>query len=351
MRDVEYQCGLREAASRGVDYGVALLEGEVGQGPQAPIALLAQARLAARQSIPLEVVIKRYLSAKTLLDQYVLREAADLGGPSPTLLQIALSTHQTAFDRLLSAVIDEYKQEEHGCQRSSVNRQLEQVRSLLTGDLIEPSALDYDLDRDHLGVVVGSPNGRQIIRLLAAETDTRSLTVRATQAEAWGWLGSREPLDAEAVGRLAARASSPSAPIGLGEPAHGRGGWRLSHRQARAALLVARAAPSAFARYAEVSMVVAAAESPLMATSLQKHYLAPLREGRNEGAVLRATLRAYFAANRNSKSAASALEVSRQTVANRLGQVEARLGQPLSMCADAVDAALRMEELGFLTPR
>jgi hypothetical protein len=72
--------------------------------------------------------------------------------------------------------------------------------------------------------------------------------------------------------------------------------------------------------------------------------------GRNSGAVLRATLRAYFAADRNNKSAASALGVSRQAVANRLSKVETRIGQPLSMCADAVDAALRMEELGFFDP-
>jgi hypothetical protein len=347
-RDVEYQRGLRAAASCGVDYGIALLEADVGQGPLAPVTLLAQARLAARQGVPLEMVIKRYSGAKTLLDHYVLREAADMGVRSPTLLQNALATHQTAFDQLLSAVIDEYTEEQRSCQRSSGGRHLEPVRQLLAGEPIDPSFLDYDLSRYHLGVVVGSPEAPQIIRLLAAETDSRSLIVRTSGREVWGWLGSKNSLDAEAVGRLAARASSPSVPIALGEPAQGPGGWRLTHRQAQAAFSVAQVAPEAFARYAGVAMIVAAAESPLMTTSLQELYLAPLRGGRKDGSLLRETLRAYFAADRNSKSAASALGVAPQTVANRLGQAEARIGQPLSMCADAVDAALCMEELGFL---
>jgi hypothetical protein len=347
-RDLEYHRGLREAASCGVDYGIALLEEGAGQGPQVPIALIGQARLAARQGIPLETVIRRYMAGKTLLDNFMVGEAATMGVRDPTLLQDALAAHGTAFDRLLSTVTEEYRQEEQGRQRSSGDRQLERVRRLLAGELIDPSCLDYDLNRYHLGVVVGSPSAREIIRLLAAETDSRSLFVKATHGEAWAWLGSKEPLDAEAVSRLAARASSPAVPIALGEPAHGRNGWRRTHRQARASISVAQLAPSGFARYADVAMVLTAAESPLMATSLQEMYLAPLREAREDGEVLRDTLRAYFSANRNSNSAASALKVTRQTVANRLGQVEARIGQPLSTCADAVNAALRMEELGLL---
>jgi hypothetical protein len=35
-------------------------------------------------------------------------------------------------------------------------------------------------------------------------------------------------------------------------------------------------------------------------------------------------------------------------VKNRLGQVEARVGQPLGVCANAVDVALRLEEVGIL---
>lgn len=349
-RDAEYQRGLREAASCGVDYGVALLEDGLERGPQVPIALVVQSRLAARQGIPLEMVIRRYLAGKALFAHFLLEEAAAVSVRNPALLRAALAAHETAFDRLLATVADEYGREGQCGHLSPEARLVEQVRRLLAGELVDQSCLDYDFDSHHLGIVVGSSEARQSIRLLAVKTDSRPLFVTATQAETWAWLGSKQPLNPDAVGPLATRICSPSVPIGLGEPAQGLSGWRLTHRQAQAALSVARNSSGAFARYADVAMVVGAAEDPLLTASLQQLYLSPLQEGRDCGEVLRATLRAYFAADRNSKSAASVLGVSRQTVANRLSRVEAQIGQPLSTCADAVDAALRMEELGLLAP-
>ncbi|HST68289.1 MAG TPA: helix-turn-helix domain-containing protein [Solirubrobacterales bacterium] len=347
-RDAEYQRGLREAVSSGVDYAIVLIDEGLERGPQVPVALTVQPRLAARQGIPLEVVIKRYLAAKTLLTHFMLEEAAAIGVGDPALLQEALATLEAAFDRLLSAVTEEHKREAQGRQGSSESLLADRVRRLLAGELVDSSCLDYGLDSHHMGIVVGSAEARQIIRLLATETDSRPLIIRTSEVETWAWLGSKEPLDPAAVGRLAGRICSVSTPVSIGEPAQGLSGWRLTHRQARAAFSIAQVSPTAFARYAEVVIVIGAVENPSMAASLQKMYLSPLQGGRKSDIALRDTLRAYFAANRNSKSAASALRVSRQTVANRLDQAETRIGQPLSMCADALNAALRMEELGLL---
>jgi PucR C-terminal helix-turn-helix domain/GGDEF-like domain len=349
-RDAEYQRGLREAVSCGVDYGIAVLEEGVERGPQVPVTLIAQARLAARQGVPLEVVIRRYLAGKALLGDFTLEEAAAIDLRDSALLRKVLAAHEAAFDGLLPTITEEYRREEQRCQGSPEPRLVQQVRRLLAGELVDPSCLDYNLTSHHLGLVVGSTDARQIIRLLAAETDSRPLIISVTEVETWAWLGSKKALGPATVARLAARACSTSRPIAIGEPAQGPSGWRLTHRQARAAFAVAQVAPAAFARYAEVAMVVGAAENPLLSASLQELYLAPLQGGRNNGAVLRATLRAYFTADRNSKSAAAALKVVPQTVANRLGQVEMLIGQPLNRCADAVDAALRMEELGLLDP-
>lgn len=346
-RDVEYQRGLREAAYRGVDYGIALLEGEAGQRPQVPIALIAQARLAARQGISLEMVMKRFLGAKTLLDHFMLEEAAAMGALDPALLQSALAAHGNAFDRLFATIIEEYQREERSCRRSPGDRQLVQVRRLLAGELIDLSSLDYDLNRYHLGLVVGSPEARELIRLLAAETDSRPLIVRADEAETWAWLGSKEPLDPATVGRLATRSCTDAAPIAMGEPAQGCSGWRLTHRQAQAAFFT-QVPGAAFTRFAEVAMVIGATESPLLSVSLPELYLAPLQKERDGGKDLCATLRAYFSADRNISSAAAALKVSRQTVTSRLRHVETHFGLPLTICGDAVAAALRMEELGDL---
>jgi DNA-binding PucR family transcriptional regulator len=84
----------------------------------------------------------------------------------------------------------------------------------------------------------------------------------------------------------------------------------------------------------------------LLTTSLRRLYLAPLSDERDGGAVLRETLRAYFAADRNGASAAAALRVTRQTVNNRLRVIEERLERPLSACATELEAALRLDDLG-----
>jgi DNA-binding PucR family transcriptional regulator len=60
--------------------------------------------------------------------------------------------------------------------------------------------------------------------------------------------------------------------------------------------------------------------------------------------VLRQTLRAYFAAERNASSAAAALGVARHTIENRLRKIEERLDRRLSTCLAELEVALRVEE-------
>jgi PucR C-terminal helix-turn-helix domain/GGDEF-like domain len=339
----EYLRGMREAVLRGVEYGIQLLEGGAKPSPEIPIALIAQARLAARQGIALELMVRRYLAGKRLLTDVILEEAAAGGDPPPLLLREVLRTMESAFDHLLSIATEEYRRETASRRGFQESRMIGVVRRLLAAEPTDHSALGYDLAHHHLGIVAGSIDARRTIKLLAAESGSRPLMVTTASNEVWAWLGSRRPFDAETIHRLAASACSAAVPLGLGEPARSSSGWRLTHRQARAAYSVAKESRSGAVRYAQVAIIACAAQDPLLTASLDELYLSPLREGRDGGRLLRATLRAYFSADRNSSSAASALGVSRQTVTNRLRQVEDRVGQPLSMCASALETALRLE--------
>ena len=100
-------------------------------------------------------------------------------------------------------------------------------------------------------------------------------------------------------------------------------------------------------RYADVALLASILQDDLLAISLRQLYLAPLSEERDGGSALRQTLRAYFAAERNVSSAAGALSVSRQTVVNRLHVIEERFERSLNSCAAEVEAALRLEDLGY----
>ena len=135
----------------------------------------------------------------------------------------------------------------------------------------------------------------------------------------------------------------------MGEPKRGREGWRLTHRQAGASTWIAAAKSAPVVEYTGVALSASMRRDTLLTTSLQERYLLPLDGAKIGGDVLRATLRSYFRADRNSSSAAPALGISRQTVANRIQAAERCIGLPLSECHYALAAALSLEELGCIT--
>jgi DNA-binding PucR family transcriptional regulator len=138
--------------------------------------------------------------------------------------------------------------------------------------------------------------------------------------------------------------------LAVGEPAAGVDGWRYSHRQAAAALPVARAGPRRHLRYANVALLTSALRDELLTATLRRRYIEPLADERGGGEVLLATLRAYFAAERNVSSAAAALGVSRPTVRSRLATIEQRIGDPPEACGAELEIALRLEQLRAVAP-
>jgi DNA-binding PucR family transcriptional regulator len=132
--------------------------------------------------------------------------------------------------------------------------------------------------------------------------------------------------------------------VTVGEPGEGLSGWRLSHRQAKAALPIAERRGQAILRYADVALLASILRDDLVATSLHQLYLAPLERARDGGKVARETLRAYFAAEQNISSTAAALGVDRRTVTNRIRSIEELLGHPLQASATDLEIALRLDD-------
>jgi len=98
-------------------------------------------------------------------------------------------------------------------------------------------------------------------------------------------------------------------------------------------------------RYADVALLASILQDDLLATSLREIYLKPLERDRDGGETIRKTLRAYFSADRNLSSAGALLGVSRRTVANRLRDIEERLGRSLGPVAAEIEITLRADEL------
>jgi DNA-binding PucR family transcriptional regulator len=132
--------------------------------------------------------------------------------------------------------------------------------------------------------------------------------------------------------------------VTVGEPGEGLAGWRLSHRQAKAAMPIAERRGQAVLSYADVAVLASIARDDLLAASLRQLYLAPLETARDGGKVARETLRAYFTAERNISSTAAALGVDRRTVSNRIRAIEELLGRTLKSSATDLETALRLDE-------
>jgi DNA-binding PucR family transcriptional regulator len=96
-----------------------------------------------------------------------------------------------------------------------------------------------------------------------------------------------------------------------------------------------------------------AADRPLLAAALESEtlqirlraFLAPLVRRPDSGVALLETLRAYIDTGCNCSSAASLLNVRRQTVTSRLRLVEELLGRQIRTCLAEIDTALRLGEL------
>lgn len=94
-----------------------------------------------------------------------------------------------------------------------------------------------------------------------------------------------------------------------------------------------------------MALLAAVLQDDVLARSLVEIYLSPLGEDDNDGAVLRRTLRAYFATAQNARATAARLKINRGTVHKHIGMIEERLGRLPTTCRAELEVALGLEEL------
>lgn len=254
VADPEYALGLKAAVHAALSYGLSAIEDAESQPEPVPHELLSQARRAARSGVGLDTVLRRYVAGHTLLEDYFIQEAEGddrlLGAP----LQHLLRAEAVLFDRLIDVVATEYRDETAACSQSHHRRQAGCVEKLLAGELTDTGGLDYDLSAWHVGAVAMGSGAGATLRSLAKDLDRRLLCVPGAEGVLWAWLGSVRRPGAEEL-ELPVSPDSARACIVTGEPAQGLPGWRLSHRQAVAALPVALRVQRGHVRYADVALL------------------------------------------------------------------------------------------------
>ena len=345
----EYEGGLRASISAAVEFAITVVELGEERAPSPPPLLLTQARLATRNGVGLDTVLRRYSAGYVLLSDFLIEEAERSGLRTAALRELLRA--QVVLDELLAAVSEAYECEAAKRPNTSEQRRAARIERLLTGEPLDMSDITYDFDGFHLGAMASGPGIEETLQALASTLDVKVLSVRRGDDVAWAWFGGRSPLDAGELWRRASLEWPDRAFLAIGEPGRGVADWRLTHRQACAALPVALRGGKPVVRYADVALEAAVLTDDLLAGHLRKAYLEPLAIGRDRGDVARQTLRAYFATGRNLSSSAAVLSVTRRTVANRLQGIERKLGRQLSEIAAEVELALKLDALdGELSP-
>ncbi len=343
--DPAYLDGLRGAVASALDYAIRGIEDRDAEPGPIPTELLAQARYAARSGVSLATVLRRYFAGHTLLADFLMSEAEGDDLLTSEEFQRLSRTQAELFDRIIDAIANEYRVESEARSRSRHQRRSECVQKLLAGELADTSELGYDIHAWHLGLVAHGAGLEEAVRVFVSSFDRRVLSIPQGEDTLWVWLGGVREIDSKEVGRLQETALPTHVTVAVGEPGRGVAGWRLTHKQAVAALPVGLRSTEQVVRYADVSMLASMLQDEVLRLSLTELYLAPLEEERDGGEAVRQTLRAYFDSDRNVSSAAAALKVTRHTVANRLRIVEAHIGRPLGACATELEAALRLDQL------
>src|SRR3954451_17211468 len=346
--DPTYAEGLRMAVGAAIDYGLAGINRGQARPPSHPAARVALPRVAARNGVTLDTVLRRYFAGYTLFGDFLMGEAQGDHGVSAAELKRLLLTQAANFDRLVTTVTEEHISESTARFDSVDQRRAHLVQRLLLGELVEVSELAaelrYDFHSHNVGLVVSGSDVSQALRKLSTRLDCRLLLVHPHSGTVWAWLGGRLLNSAE-LAPLIVSALPEHAAVAIGEPAEGLFGWRLSHRQAVAALPIAQRGPEPIVRYADTALIASVLQDDLLATSLRRLYIEPLERERDGGVSAKKTLRAYFEAAGNISSAAAALAVHRDTVGNRLRVIEAMIGRPPDACAADLELALRLDDL------
>ena len=344
-QDPAYLKGLRSTVGVALDYGFEMVGRGLVQPPPVPTALLDQARLAARNDIGLDTVLRRYLAGYTLLGDFVVEEAEREYIDGAALKRL-LRSQAAVMDQVLAGVSEEYRLEAKR-PASVEQRRVESIKRLLGGQRLDTSDLGYELELRHVGILGSGAKVETVLRDLATSLGFLLLLVRPEADTVWAWLGARGRLDSEEIAAAVRGDLPPGSHLAFGEPAKEVAGWRLTHRQAKATLPLALQSDNPSLRYAEVPLVASICRDDLLLASLRELYLRPLEGGRHGVSEALNTLSAYFAAERNVSSAAAALGVSRQTFSRRLCEIEERLGQPLRLCALELEAMLGLQAHRF----
>jgi PucR C-terminal helix-turn-helix domain/GGDEF-like domain len=273
-------------------------------------------------------------------------EGIDSSGNRPGLDHLR-RTQDALLERLAAAIERDYDEVHQSIACLPGQRRTDIVQTLLAGESVECAelaALDYELHaRWHVGIIATGTGFADALRRVKPELGCELLLVTGGDT-VWAWIGASYKLDGAEVERLLSVDAGAWSSLAMGVVRSGLDGWRRTHQEAKAALPQALQTPQKIVRYGDRPLLTVALENEALGMWL-RDFLVPLRSRADGGMRLLETLRAYLDTECNCSSAASLLNVRRQTVTSRLRIVEELLGRQIGSCLGELDTALRLVDI------
>ena len=332
------------------------LDGEI----QAPAAAVEYARRLAQRGVAISALLRAYRLGQGSFQHQVMRAISAETNDPEAVIEASLRLSTIVFDyidRASEQVVAAYQLERDRWMRNRGAIRSARVMSVLAGGAVDitetEKTIGYPSRQTHRGAVAWvddtaprpdrlSHLERLVSRLAEHHHSARSpLVIAPDDSTVWAWL----PVTAAPVEDEHAMPfeSEEGTWVALGDPAAGVDGFRLTHRQARRAQIVAMAAePKRAPRLTESRQagMVGLMCADLDAVQAWVHEVLGRLAIDDEGtARLRATVRAFLSAGGSYTAAAQTLLLHKNTVQYRIRKQETR-GRPLADGRLDVEVAL-----------
>ncbi|MFZ8758878.1 PucR family transcriptional regulator [Microbacterium sp. HMH0099] len=308
-----------------------------------------------RQKVPLEYILEHERRSHALVGEALIREFKRLAPAEEQAEGLAelsrflvdfVSTFATASSAAFAAA-------EQAWLTSVAHGRVQSVQGLLSGALGGADAerrLSYEvLNRVHVGLIVFRRDRRRVdldrvaAQVLAHWGAKRHLIIPGEDGAVWAW-GSF--LDVIVPSSELNWVIPEEAVVAAGRPLTGADGFRRTHREAVVAERVARIAHAKSAplvRFEDVRLISLLTADPRAAEAFVRDELGPLGQVRE--AHLRETVRVYLECNCSPATAASRLNVVKNTIVYRIRRAEELLGHSVKERQSILWVALHLVDV------
>jgi len=350
--DVEASPELRDAERSSIRANLSAAIAALGNDRQPPhpppSEAVEEAKITARARIPLDSLLHTYRVGHAVTWEHAIDYLEEMDFDAATKHAARAIGSRYLFDyvdAICLLVTEEYTAERDRIMRSGIQKRVQLVRDLLAGANVGAGDLGYDLDAEHVALIISGPEADAYLEAVRKATGRTMLTIAVADDVVWAWLGSQGEAQADFWKTVAELPPPDGMKIAVGAPSWGVEGFRESHAQAQAAHRVAPRLPQPVVRYDDIALETTLMSDGDAARRFVAHELGPLAGGDERASSHRATLEAYLGTGMNASAASAVLDVSDRTIAYRISRIEEILGRTVTSRSAELAAALRLRRI------